>query len=540
MPIPKSASTSRRMSDVSRPSELEQARRSNNHKALDATWNKNKNPFLKNQQDSFSRIILSSSSSSSSSKEETTTDESLLLPSSSSIIIPVLSASLLLASNTIGASCLALPQVAQSTGLGPACGLFLAAYCVNLLSGLAIAKVAIDAQQDIILQQQEADNDQTNNHQQQVSSFHDLVTYTLGPRAGPCVSVLSLLVNTCALVFDASRMGPIAQMATATMIVSSDATASDAAATIMSSSSSVYMLLWMAGLATLVATQSNQRLSFLASANVAVLMLSFGSVLVPALQNVNDDSWSDLLLAPGIADNSMSTAAPVILMAMVYQNIVPSIVKLLKYNWQHTVTAMTIGSAIPLCLYMAWCLACLAQPDGVLLTDTGNVGVVLTVFSVVTVMGSSMGSIMSLSEEIQTFTSTAANKPTGGDAQPPLLSNDRYPLSSVLLALGIPVAVNLVLGEGADLTPALALAGSVGSPLLYGAIPAMMLYTQQQRTTQTLPDFFWGQIDNNDTETSSDNGNLQQRFYGALPLLGLVSLALVGHELVHSTSHVVA
>lgn len=417
------------------------------------------------------------------------------------------SAALLLASNTIGASCLALPQVCQGPGLGPSMTLFLGAYGLNLLSGLAIARVAMDAHHHnhkVSLTQSHCRTHTTT--PQEAASFRSLAAHQLGPNVGHAVSILSLLVNTCALVFDLSRMDEIVDMlhplAPMTALPSSG------------------MLLWTGLLVTAVVTQTNQRLSTLASLNMMVLMLSFGSFLLPALQQ----SWATggviLPLDPGrvVTDGSqvtaMAQAAPVILMALVYQNIVPSIVKLLHYKETQVNTALTLGSAIPLGLYMAWCLV---GSGGTMDAEPGSpVTLMRTVFFIVTVMGSSLGSIMSLSEELQPYVAEATS--ADADAATTTTPSDRYSPSSVLLAVSLPLAANLILGPDMDFTPALAVAGSVGSPLLYGVIPAMMLYAQQQSKSPWKRREPWGRP-----------GMLVQ----GIPLVGILStMVLFGQEAV--------
>jgi tyrosine-specific transport protein len=484
-------------------------------------------------------------------------------PVDPSSLLPVVSAALLLASNTIGTSCLVLPEICRPIGLIPSFGLFAGAYGINLLSGLAIAKVTIQAQRQREEETRiEGQQSQISESSISISSFQDLAAHELGPMAAKVVSVLSMFVNACAFSFDASRMGGIAQDALSQLQLHLETNLS-----LYSPSSSELMLIWTGLLAMLVATLNNQRLSVLASLNVTLLMLSFGSVLVPALQHLPYDTFSNMAMTmmgqpeatssfaaiANAADAttfqtetltaSMIHAAPVILMAMVYQNIVPSIVKLLKYDWNRIVAAMTLGSLIPLMLYMAWCLVSLASDsqigngagEGLLLLNTNSL--VLTVFSVVTVMGSSLGSIMSLSEEIQPYQSSA----TTTKGIKPKLTNDRYSVPSVGLSICIPLAANLIIGEGADFTPALALAGSVGSPLLYGLIPVMMLYAQYQRQRQTMSSSIWN--------TESESSNLMDKYHGGdwstllakgLPLVGILSLVVFGHELVSNASQGVA
>ncbi|GKY95958.1 hypothetical protein MPSEU_000556300 [Mayamaea pseudoterrestris] len=467
---------------------------------------------------------------------------------SSSSLFPVISASLLLASNTIGASCLALPQVCVGAGVGPSMMLFLGAYLLNWVSGLCIAYVAIQAQQECNDETiQEGDSSLT------VSSFRDLAQHELGATGATVVSLLSVLVNVCAFTYDVSRMGPLAKHTIESIMLPMES--------VMSSTFSLeslqpgLMLTWTGLLAVLVATQTNQKLSVLASVNVAVLLIAFASVLVVPATGVTLDTGGGLDAGGAMhahaafesmtqlsaaaettaqlldTTNSMWQAAPIILMAMVYQNIVPSIVKLLHYDWHKTVAAISIGSALPLVLYTSWCAKCLmanGSESAMLSGGGGMAGLVLIIFSVVTVTGSSLGSIMSLSEEISPHLnkSTAADddetRGNGNVSPPEPTANDRYSASSVMLAVCVPLGANLIMGQGADFTPALALAGSVGSPLLYGVIPAMMLHAQHERHKQLTRTLDW-----NGSESKSRDNDQWPSIAKGLPLLGILSMAAV-------------
>ena len=433
---------------------------------------------------------------------------------SPSSLLAVASASLLLASNTIGAGCLVLPQLVKESGFLPSLGVFLLAYGVNLVSGLSMAHVAI---QDYHNHRNNDDSDTTTSTKNAPpSSFQELAANRLGPSIATMVSLLSIFVNLCALSFGMSRVPSLFLESGGS--VSSDAATATAAMTTT--------LVWAAGLGGLVTTQSNQRLSQIASVAMAILVVSFGSLLLPGLANVHDPLAT--LLAPGTAattTSSIFTAAPVILMAMVFQNIVPSIVKLLHYNWKDTVVAISLGSALPLVLYLAYCFATLGGGISMGGHDTTTTTTtscwVTTVFSVVTVFGSSLGSIMSLSEEVSSYlpttttttteatTTTTTTEEVETATSTSSMENDttiitHYSLPSVLLAMSLPLAANLILGDKVDFTPALAIAGSVGSPLLYGVIPAMMM----MMTTTTTKRDNQVHVQPRDTMTTNDDAFL--------------------------------
>jgi hypothetical protein len=133
-------------------------------------------------------------------------------------------------------------------------------------------------------------------------------------------------------------------------------------------------------------------------------------------------------------------------------------------------------------------------------------------------------STMSPSEDVDDRLETAA------------MPNDHYSPISVLLAISLPLGANLCMGEGADFTPALALAGSVGSPLLYGAIPALMLLAQRQKVRMAVPFTTMA----NDAMDSKRPFTQRFKLESAWPLVGLVSMACVGHEVISAASTQVA
>ena len=153
---------------------------------------------------------------------------------------------------------------------------------------------------------------------------------------------------------------------------------------------------------------------------------------------------------------------------------------------------------IPLIMYMAWCVAVLG---GGLDTGIGLGGSLMTIFSAVTVTGSSMGALMSLSEEFEILLGQE--------------KTDTYSLPSVAL----PVTIALLTGQlfASDISDALKVAGSFGSPFLYGLIPVAMAWAQQQQQQQQPVGF--------------ENKSLIPGGISSLGVLGLGATALVGCEL---------
>jgi tyrosine-specific transport protein len=344
---------------------------------------------------------------------------------------------------------------------------------VNLISGMVIAEVAIR-------QKENYGNDVP-------SSFKEFADASLNnPLASNLIAGISLFTNACVLSFDLVRAG-------------------DVTSCMLGGVSPIISTLGFAGLlVTCVSSLSGQVLARLASAAVTALFLSFFGILLPGLANVLDPVST--FLTPGLSDSGISEAAPIILMTLVYQNIVPSVTKILDYDRTKTLAAIGLGSFLPLFLYVAWCFACLGGGAA------ASGGLLLTVFSLAAVSGSSLGCVLSLSEEVESF--LAKDKSVG---------DSTLNIWSVLAGVGVPVAAALVFAGSDDFTVALKLAGSYGSPLLYGAIPAFMA---------------WKQLQESNSNSSQCEGEPSGRFdlipggSGTLAILGGASAVMVLQEFV--------
>jgi tyrosine-specific transport protein len=446
--------------------------------------------------------------------------------------LPVGTAALWITGNTVGAGCLVMPELASGPGLAAVTGMFVTAWLLNLFSGLVIAQVAIAQHETKLVNNSESDMEVVAS-----SSFKDFAAANLGSRtAANAVSGISLFVNACVLAFDLSRAGSVG----AALSGLPEATISIA---------------WAAGVAISLTTLSTDdtgkglSLSLLCSACVAALFASFGALLLPGLAAVPDAAA--VFAAPGTSPDCWTCAAhtfPVILMSMVYQNIVPVVVKLVHYDRTKAVAALTLGSAIPLAMYTSWCYACLGggiDTDILMTGPSGINGLLMTVFSLATLAGSSLCSSMSLTEELNTFfvgnnkeeTTTTATTDSSSYLDETTLLLEAPQLqqeastaatgfqvpAAALASVSVPLVAALVLGGEGGLTGALSVAGSFGSPVLYGVIPALMAWRQRQ--DQPLR-------------------QTQQTQYlvpsATLPLLAVLSTGFVGQEMVSRMGELVA
>ncbi|KAL3895553.1 MAG: hypothetical protein SGARI_007415, partial [Bacillariaceae sp.] len=232
--------------------------------------------------------------------------------------------------NTVGAGMLVLPELMQGPGPLLSFGVLTGAWIMNLVSGLAIAQVAI--------QQKESEGSDV------PSSFKEFAEATL-PDAASAVSGISIAINTLILAFDVFKAGEIGS-------------------TFLPAGGDGHLLsyVWGAALALLVSTQPLNRLSQVASLLVMGLFGTFASLLLPGLANV-PDIGSVLVGGPSVpmdqVADSLVQMTPVVITTLVFQNIVPTVTRLLDYDRTKVTTALTVGSVIPLLMYMAWSVSIL-------------------------------------------------------------------------------------------------------------------------------------------------------------------------------------
>lgn len=308
------------------------------------------------------------------------------------------------------------------------------------MSGLVTAEVAI--------KQKEQNGDEV------PSSFKEFAETNLDSPLAACItSAISLFANTCVFAFNSNRAGDVASQISGGIL-----------------DQLLCLIAFASSLIILRSTQTGEKISNVSSVAVMTLLISFFGLLFPGLSNVQNPA--EILLTPGTADDVMSgisEASPTILTTAIYQNTVPSVTKILNYDRVKTVAAISIGSFLPICLFVAWSHACLG---GGITEQVGFDGWLYTTFSIAAIIGSSIGCTMSISEELDSFLD--GNSQASGEKR---LTN---PVVS-LAAVGVPSAAALLFAGGEDFSAALRLGGSYGSPLLHGVIPAVMAWMQRQK-----------------------------------------------------------
>lgn len=203
---------------------------------------------------------------------------------------------------------------------------------------------------------------------------------------------------------------------------------------------------------------------------------SFGVLLVAAAGRVED--LSSLARADW---GELPDALPVVALAFVYQNVVPTIVSQLEGDRSKIRTAIVGGTAVPLVMFLLWEAAALgatantsaaddlagvesAVVDPLRMLAADGLGDVVSVFSLLAVSTSYIGFVLGLSD----FLADGLNLPSGDGGKQPL---------SYTLTLAPPLAFALVKPDA--FFGALDLAGTFGVLTLFGVMPAAMAYSER-------------------------------------------------------------
>ena len=150
-----------------------------------------------------------------------------------------------------------------------------------------------------------------------------------------------------------------------------------------------------------------------------------------------------------------------------------------------------------------------------------------------------MGSSLSLAEELSTYfvsppqlqKSASPVEPSMAASQESTSLKEPFRALPVMAAISLPLAAALAWGQQeGGLTGALSLAGSLGSPLLYGVLPAIMAVQQRRHHEEQQQ----GQTRRPDQQKGSSQDFLVPGY--SLPLLGGLATAFVGQEMITRAS----
>jgi tyrosine-specific transport protein len=209
---------------------------------------------------------------------------------------------------------------------------------------------------------------------------------------------------------------------------------------------------------------------------VVAMVGALGALLVVAAPEVDPS----LLAQPGLAPDAggaLMTAAPILLGALVFQNVVPIIAKRFKGDTEKIRESVVLGSAAPAVAYIAFCASVLGRPGepaapGELLDAArglpdelrGPACAALAVFSVTAVATSFTGAAVGQLEEIRGL--------VGDD-------DDSSNEAIVAAACFLPPLALALSGPNVFL-PLLSLTGGYANTYLFGLLPCLLAWKHRE------------------------------------------------------------
>jgi tyrosine-specific transport protein len=240
-------------------------------------------------------------------------------------------------------------------------------------------------------------------------------------------------------------------------------------------------VLFSAVMGSVLAFGSDEQVEAFNSAWVAVVAVSFLGLLalaIPAVrpQNLAHADWGQVL-----------PAVPIMLVALVYHNVVPSVASQLRYDREAVSKAIVVGSGLPLLMFLLWNAVILGMtspgaadvdPLGGLREGSGGalVGGLVSIFSEAAIITSFTGFVIGL---LSFFKDIVGR---GGEEVKKDTSNNKAssrPSLALYAAVILPPAVVALLNPKI-FDQALEIAGTYGISLLFGVLPVVLSVLQLQ------------------------------------------------------------
>ena len=350
-------------------------------------------------------------------------------------IAALLSATSLIAGTTVGAGILALPAVAIKPGFIYSSIGLIGAWMYMVSTGLLIAEVSCNS----------VAKDPINKD----SGILALTRNIIGSKEATISGLVYIFIHYALLIAYIAEAGDIINQ------------------TFNIQSLYIGPILFTSIIGSIVAFGSSSLIELTNNIFVIIVFISFISLVLIGLPLVNISN----LLTGDI--HSLGSTIPVMLVALVYHNIVPSICSLLKYDKNSIQKVIVTGSFIPLLMFLIWNFVILGignndvgvgvgvegfDPVNTLRQGSGNqlVSSFISIFSESAIITSFLGFVIGL---MSFYTDVFPNK-----------SNRDLGLYSLVLLPPLIVALynrNIFLN-------ALDYAGSYGISLLFGAIPCLL------------------------------------------------------------------
>jgi len=263
-----------------------------------------------------------------------------------------------------------------------------------------------------------------------------------------------------------------------------------------------------------------------------------------SIHSSSEDFWTEI-----------TSAAPILVSAMVYQNIVPTVTKLLNYDRTKTTAAIALGSFLPMAMYIAWVYGVLS---GAVSTDvSSSSGLLYNAFSISSIIGCTIACIISIAEEFESFLKAPdahpflkmlSSSPSDDECEidengavhhytnEDEIEGSILSTPSVIMAV-IPALIATIIfsnvSESGNFTAALSAAGGYGSPLLYGIIPIVLAGTQRYSNQSQEKVSF-------ESSPGNDFAPLVPGGVFSLGMVGVSSCAFFMQEVVHDVTACIA
>ena len=382
----------------------------------------------------------------------------------------VVSSSALIAGTTVGAGVLALPAVTYPAGVIPSTVLMVSAWLYMLVSGLLVAEANLQAMRasgrpDLGLLA-------TIEHSSSGRAKSSLGKWgALFPGKGLAIAagVVYIFIHYALLIAYVARGGDILAAALENF--------GDEANLLQSVPLWLGHVVFVVVLGGVLYLGSSWFVGWLNSALVIFVIVAFVLLLGLSAGQVEPSRWQVQHW------EAIGAAVPVMFVAFVYQNVVPVVTTQLEGDGRRVRLAIVIGSLIPLVMFALWNAVILgntAWSEGTILGDVvdpiellrrgtahPSLGVVVSVFSELAIATSFIGFVFGLLNVFEDVFAQVMVSPDG--------SAVRWRQAFFyLLILAPPLALSVL--DPNIFFEAIDVAGAYGNSILFGIIPAVMVW----------------------------------------------------------------
>lgn len=367
----------------------------------------------------------------------------------------------LIAGTTVGAGVLALPAVTWPVGIIPSTVLMLAAWLYMVVSGLLIAEATLQTMQQ---------TDRVD------LGLLATIRHNLGLGGAIAAGIIYVFIHYALLIAYVARGGDILAAAIEAIIKYSEYQLNLPGTVPLWWGHIVFVVLF----ANILFWNRYQQIAQLNSILVAVVIITFCSLFALTV------SQADVARLQIQHWENIGAVVPVMFVAFVYQNVVPVITKKLKGNRKKIRQSIWWGSCIPLVMFALWNTVILASIP-LSYQQTGSVDplewmrtgatypelkIAVSVFSELAIATSFIGFVFGLLDVFE-------------DIFSPTLIKQNRKLFFYLLTFVPPLLLSLI--NPNVFYEAIDFAGAFGISILFGIIPALMVWRLRGENTPSVP-----------------------------------------------------